>query len=65
MRPVQRSLEEVLPRMAPGGVILVDDCVPNRKYDGALAAYLDCVERHGYPIDIREQKLGLIKIPSV
>ena len=64
MRPVQRSLEEVFPRMAPGGIILVDDCIPNRKYDGALAGYMDFVERHGFAVDVHEQKVGLIQIPS-
>jgi O-methyltransferase len=63
-RPVQRSLEEVLPRMAPGGIIVVDDGTPRVKFDGALAGYLDIVERHQFPIDIRLDKLGFIEIPA-
>ena len=35
MRPVATSLKEIAPRMAAGGIIVVDDCTPNRKYDGA------------------------------
>jgi O-methyltransferase len=61
MRPVQTSLHEIFPRMAPGGIILVDDCRPNRKYDGALAAYVEFVEEHGFPIDIRQEKVGFIQ----
>jgi SAM-dependent methyltransferase len=64
MRPVQRSLQEVFARMAPGGIIVVDDCRPNLKYDGALAAYLEFTEDHDLPIDIREEKLGVIQVPS-
>jgi O-methyltransferase len=33
-RPVAQALREVYPRMAPGGIIVVDDCAPNRKYEG-------------------------------
>jgi predicted O-methyltransferase YrrM len=62
LRPVQRSLEEVLPRMAPGAIIAVDDCIPNLKFDGALAGYLEFVKCHGFPIDIRHDKVGLIEI---
>ena len=63
-RPVQRSLEEVLPRMAPGGIIAVDDCTPRDKFDGALAGYLDFVERQNFPADVRLAKIGLIEIPT-
>jgi O-methyltransferase len=64
MRPVQQSLKEIFPRMAPGGIILVDDCTPNVKYDGALAAYMEFVEAHNLPVDIREGKVGVIKVPG-
>jgi len=64
MRPVRQSLKEVFPRMAHGGIILVDDCRPNVKYDGALAAYLEFVEAHNFPVDIREGKVGVIRIPA-
>jgi predicted O-methyltransferase YrrM len=64
-RPVQRALEEVIPRMAPGGIIVVDDCTPNVKFDGALAAYIDSVQSHEYPIDIRYDKLGMIEIRQI
>jgi O-methyltransferase len=63
-RPVQRSLEEVLPRMAPGGIIVVDDCTPSAKFDGALAGYLNVVERHQLPIDVRLDKIGFIEIAA-
>jgi len=61
-RPVLRSLEEVVPRMAPGGIVVVDDCSANDKFDGALSGYLEFVGEHGFPVDIREGKLGMIEI---
>lgn len=64
MRPVARALEEVFPRMAPGGTVVVDDCTPGLKYDGAGAAYLDFVQRIGAAVDSRYEKLGLIRVPA-
>jgi O-methyltransferase len=64
MRPVARALDEVYPRMAPGGIIVVDDCAPDRKYEGAYAAYVDFVERIGAPVDVRYEKLGVITVEA-
>ena len=64
MRPVVRSLEQVYPRMAPGGIIVVDDCQPNDKFDGARAGYLEVVGRHQLPVDIRDDRLGFIEVPE-
>lgn len=63
MRPVIRSLEEVLPRMAPGGLIAVDDCAPSNRWDGALAGYTEFVEQQGLEPDIRNNMLGMIQVP--
>jgi SAM-dependent methyltransferase len=63
-RPVARALEEIYPRMAPGGVIVVDDCTPDQKYEGAGVAYLAFVERVGAPVDIRYDTLGVVRIPA-
>jgi O-methyltransferase len=65
MRPVTSALEAVFPRMAAGGIILVDDCAPNRKYDGAYEAYVEFVRKVDSPVDIRYGKLGVIKIPGL
>jgi O-methyltransferase len=63
-RPVEHSLEQVIPRMAPGGIIVVDDCKPADKFDGALSAYLAVVERHRFPVVIENEMLGVIRIPG-
>jgi O-methyltransferase len=64
VRPVSRALQEVHPRLGPGGVIVVDDCTPGMKYEGAYAAYVDFVERIGAPVDIRNGTLGIIRAPG-
>jgi predicted O-methyltransferase YrrM len=62
-RPVSRTLQEVHPRMAPGGIVVVVDCTPDQKYDGAGAAYVDFAGRLGAPVNIRNDVLGIIRIP--
>ncbi len=37
--PVYEALRRVVPRLAPGGVVLVDDCGPGDDYAGARAGY--------------------------
>jgi predicted O-methyltransferase YrrM len=61
-RPVERSLEAILPRMAQGGIIVVDDCAPDNKFDGALAAYEGVLARHGLTAEIVNGVLGVIRV---
>ena len=63
-RPVRKALEEVYSRMAPGGIIVVDDCAPNKKYDGAFEAYTEFVRQVGLEPDIHHGKLGVIRISA-
>jgi len=58
--PVKAALEAIYPLMAPGGVIVVDDCdAENPVWRGAYEAYTDFVTACGLPNDIREQMLGI------
>ncbi len=61
-KPVLRCLKEVLPRMQPGGVIVIDDCVEDHPYDGALQAYSETMAELGVPIEIRQQELGIVEV---
>ena len=61
--PMLAGLRKVWPILAPGGVIVVDDCLPNSKWDGALEAYVEVCEELGQPVDIRAGKLGLLRRP--
>ena len=60
-RPVRASLERILPNMAKGGVVMVDDCDPrDYQWDGAYQAYEEvCQERNIQP-EIVCQKFGII-----
>jgi hypothetical protein len=49
--------------MAPGGVIVVDDCLADNMYDGALQAYREFTAAQGLPERITHGKLGVIDVP--
>jgi O-methyltransferase len=62
-RPVKESLKRIIPHMAKGGVIVVDDCdqVTEPRWDGAYEAFLEfCRERSITP-EIVCGKLGIIR----
>jgi len=62
--PVLGALERLWPQMARGGLIVVDDCLPNNDADGALQAYDEFIQKHGLPRNIVHKKLGVIEAPS-
>jgi O-methyltransferase len=49
--PIRASLDALYPRMAPGGVILVDDCPEVTSWVGARQEYLRWVVEHGLEPD--------------
>lgn len=59
--PVREILPKVWQSLAPGGIIVVDDCKPNSLWDGAEQAYKEFCRERGHPIDIREEKLGILR----
>lgn len=62
-RPVKLSLERVLPCVAKGGVVVVDDCDPKHTlWDGACQAYVEVCRENSLPVDILGEKLGVIRI---
>jgi len=63
-RPVAKALREVFPRMAPGGIIVVDDCRADNIFDGALEAYTDFCAEIGVEPSVEHGKLGVIRIPT-
>jgi O-methyltransferase len=62
--PVRNSLKELYPRMAAGGIIVVDDCTGPSVWDGALQAYEEFTEGHNIPRRIVHDKLGVIEVPA-
>jgi O-methyltransferase len=62
-RPVRKSLERIMPYMAPGGIVLVDDCdITDERWDGAHQAYLDFCDQQRIQPEIVGKKLGLIRV---
>jgi O-methyltransferase len=61
------STKDTLPKiynaMAPGGIIIVDDCKDGTYYDGAAQAYGEFVNERGMAHEIVEHKLGVIRVP--
>ncbi len=63
-RPVQVALAACWERLLPGGMIVVDDCTKDiDAFEGALYAYTEFCEAHGFPVDIRHGKLGYLSKP--
>lgn len=58
--PIRDGLAKLAPVMAPGGVIVVDDCAPGGAWDGALQAYDEFVAETGRQADVRARKLGFL-----
>jgi len=59
-RPVTAALERVYQRLSPGGIIVVDDCLREGKYDGARQAYTEFVTRNGLAESFRCSKFGVV-----
>jgi SAM-dependent methyltransferase len=62
--PVRDALPKIYRQLAPGGVIVVDDCSAGGDWDGALQAYEEYCAAVGIPVDIRCRKLGIVRKPA-
>jgi predicted O-methyltransferase YrrM len=62
-RPVRHALQQLVPRLAAGGVIVVDDCRERNVYDGALQAYRAVMHERGLPVQIIGNGLGIVRPP--
>jgi len=59
--PTRHALSQLYPRLARGGVIVVDDCVSNNIYDGAHQAYSEFCAGQGLTPSVVCGKLGVIE----
>jgi hypothetical protein len=59
--PIKKCLPNIYRNMSIGGIIVVDDCMPNNIYDGALQAYQEFMQSSGAIPRIECRKLGIIK----
>lgn len=62
-QPTRVGLEQVWPRLSPGGVIVVDDCHERHVYDGSRQALEEFAAAHGMAFEVVEKKLGVIRKP--
>lgn len=62
--PVHAALAGVFDVLSPGGMIVVDDCFDQQRYDGAYQAYTEFTAARGLPSTIMLGKLGVIRKPS-
>jgi len=63
-QPTALALPRIYDALAPGGMLVVDDCWDDTKWDGAFQAYKEFCEHRNIPRRIIGRKLGVItKIP--
>jgi predicted O-methyltransferase YrrM len=60
--PTRQALPRIVDALAPGGVLVVDDCDPrNTHWNGASQAYEEFVRERGLTSIIEQGKLGVIR----
>jgi SAM-dependent methyltransferase len=59
--PVKDVLPKIYDHMAPGGIIIVDDCKQNCDWDGSYLAYQEFCNQNDFREEIHYGKLGVIK----
>jgi O-methyltransferase len=59
--PIKDILPKLYRNLSPGGIILIDDCMPHELWDGALAAYEEFAMGNGIERSIVLDKLGVIR----
>ncbi len=62
-RPVLSTLNAVYKHVSPGGVIVVDDCVPSGLWEGSYQALMEFTKKRGIEPVIMHDKLGVIVKP--
>jgi SAM-dependent methyltransferase len=59
--PTRAALPKIVAALKPGGIIMVDDCVPNNRYDGAEAAYREYCEATGTTQQLEAKRFGIVR----
>lgn len=59
--PTAAALEKIWPLLAPGGLVVVDDCQPEHTYDGSRQAVLEFCNRRGLGHELVETKLAVLR----
>lgn len=62
-QPTRSALAQVWPLLAPGGVVVIDDCRDDHVFDGAAQAWREFIAAHGLPAERVEDKLAILRKP--
>lgn len=63
-QPIKDILPKLYNQLSDGGIIVVDDCIPDHPYwEGALIAYREFVSEINAPEEIVSGKFGLVRKP--
>lgn len=62
-QPTIKVLEAAYPYLAPGGGIVVDDCLADTPWDGSLQAYEEFIASHNLPFERVGQKGAVVRAP--
>lgn len=60
-KPTLYTLRSVWPVLSPGGIIVVDDCQDENRWDGAYQAYREFTSELGLEATVVQDKLGIIR----
>jgi hypothetical protein len=63
-QPTISVLNSIYPHLAPGGGVIVDDCLANTVWDGSLQAYEEFIAAHDLPFDRAGAKGGVVRKPN-
>lgn len=63
-KPITKLLPIVVEKLAPGGIIIVDDCRPDDRWEGALVAYNEYMAGVGRSPEIAAGKYGIVRQQS-
>lgn len=59
-RPTKNCLPKIFEQLSVGGKIVIDDCLPQNRYDGAYQAYMEFTQERGLTPMFECGKLGII-----
>ncbi len=62
-QPTIATLNAIWPHLAPGGGIVVDDCLPGTPWDGSLQAYEEFISAHGLRFERVGEKGAVVRKP--
>jgi O-methyltransferase len=63
-RPMHAAVEGVWEVLQPGGLMVLDDCGPDEKWDGAGTAHREFCAQYGLPVEVVARKLGVVRRPA-